>query len=178
MRHVWPDFCLPLPPHSCVHDGVYERQRRGTEYALDSEWERLQQEADLYRLATHVHRGQSARSRKCAYKWGSYFYFSCHFTRSLYNRSLYTSVGSFSGTSSYFSSHYCLPTSFCVEHWNGRSSLSEVSLPTSQVSRPLCIHWGLFCPGFPTVGHTVPWTAPSPLPSFPHDFWPAPILLK
>lgn len=31
---------------------------------------------------------------------------------------------------------------------------------------------------FPTVGHTVPWTAPSPLPSVPHDFWPAPILLK
>lgn len=74
----------------------------------------LQQEADLYRLATHVHRGQSASSRKCAYKWGSYFYFFCHFTRSLYNRSsIYTSVGFFFGTSSYFSLHYCLPTTFC-----------------------------------------------------------------
>lgn len=75
----------------------------------------LQQEADLYRLATHVHRGQSASSRKCAYKWGSYFYFFCHFTRSLYNRSfLHTSVGFFSGTSSYFSLPYCLPTTFLL----------------------------------------------------------------
>lgn len=103
---------VSLPsPLLCAWRCVYERQRRGTEYMFDGEWEMLQQEADLYRLATHVHRGQSASSRKCVYKWGSYFYCFCHFTRSPSNRSLlYTSFSFFSGTSSYFSLHYCLPT--------------------------------------------------------------------
>lgn len=82
---------------------------------LDSEWEMLQQEADLYRLATHVHRGQSASSRKCVYKWGSYFYCSCHFTRSpAYRSFLYTLLSFFSGTSSYFPLHYCFPLLFLL----------------------------------------------------------------
>lgn len=42
----------------------------------------LQHGACLYRLATPVHRGQPASNRKCVYKWGSYFYCFCHFTRS------------------------------------------------------------------------------------------------
>lgn len=42
----------------------------------------LQHGADLYRLASPVHRGQSASNRKCVYKWGSYFYCFCHLTRS------------------------------------------------------------------------------------------------
>lgn len=42
----------------------------------------LQRGADLYRLASPVHRGQSASNRKCVYKWGSYFYCFCHLTRS------------------------------------------------------------------------------------------------
>lgn len=76
MRHVWPDFHLPsLPPSPilCAWRCVWKTEKGG--------WIRVtvsgrgcSRKADLYRLATHVHRGHSASSRKCVYKWGSYFY--------------------------------------------------------------------------------------------------------
>lgn len=69
------------PTHPCVHDCVYDREG-ATKCVLASVGEMLQHRADLYRLATPVHRGQSASSRKCVYKWGSYFYCFHHFTRS------------------------------------------------------------------------------------------------
>lgn len=123
---MWPDFFASPPFHSCVHDGVCERRRRGTKYVLDSEWEMLQQEADLYRLATHVHRGQSASSRKCVYKWGSYFYCFCHFTRSpSYRASVLLSF--FSGTSSYFLLHYCFPLLFMLDTETAEVSFEKVS---------------------------------------------------
>lgn len=71
----------PPPTYPCVHDCVYYREG-GTKCVLASVGEMLQHRADLYRLATPVHRGQSASSRKYVYKWGSYFYCFHHFTRS------------------------------------------------------------------------------------------------
>lgn len=64
-----------FPTHVCMT----VRMKEG---AGPSVWEMLQRGADLYRLATPVHRGQSASNRKCVYKWGSYFYCFCHFARS------------------------------------------------------------------------------------------------
>lgn len=131
-----------LLPHSCMHDSVYERQRRGTEYVFDSEWEMLQQEADLYRLATHVHRGQSASSRKCVSKWGSYFYCFCHFTRSPSSRSsFYNLLSFFSGTSSYFSLHHCFTETAEVRF--------EKFLPTLPGFQASVHPSGSFLPWFP-----------------------------
>lgn len=137
-----------------MRDGVCERQRRGTEYVLDSEWETLQQEADLYRLATHVHRGRSASSRKCVYKWGSYFYCFCHFTRSpSYRSPLYTLLSFFSGTSSYFPLHYCIPTTFwfflCVLNTEAAEVSAEKFLPTLPGFQASVLPLGTFLPWFP-----------------------------
>lgn len=141
-------FLPPFPPHSCVHDGVYKRQRRGTEYVFDSEWEMLQQAADLYRLATHVHRGQSASSRKCVCKWGSYFYCFCHFTRSpSYRSSLYTLLYFFSGTSSYFPFHPCFPLFIFLNTETAEVSFEKL-LPTFPGFQASVHPLGSFLPWF------------------------------
>lgn len=132
----------------------------------------LRRGAGLYRLATPVHRGQSASNRKCVYKWGSYFYCFCHFTRSGISLILSPSTSlSFSGTSSYFSSLCCppppcLPPAFCSlipesAEVRFQKFLSSRFLLT-QVSRAPGVHQGFSCPGFPTIGHSVLGTAPGP----------------
>ncbi len=139
-----------------------------------SVWEMLRRGAGLYRLASPVHRGQSASNRKCVYKWGSYFYCVCHFTRSTISLLLSpsTSLSFLSGTPSYFSSLRCpppcLPPAFVlwsrkVQKLAFRSSSPLFSSPLlssplllTQVSRAPGVHQGFSCPGFPTVGHSVP----------------------
>lgn len=125
-----PDFSLPSP---CVRDCEHERER-GTENVFVSVWEILRRRADLYRLATPVHRGQSASNRKCVYKWGSYFYCFCHFTRSAISLipSPSTSVSFFSGTSSYFSSLCFLPPAFV--RWSLK--VQKLALKSFIPSRP------------------------------------------
>lgn len=121
---------LASPLHVCVSVCLRER---GAECVLVRVWEMLRCWAGLYRLATPVHRGQSASNRKCVYKWGSYFYCFCHFTRS--NISLITSSTSlsfFSGTSSYFSSLRCLLPAFV--RWSLK--VQKLAFKSSSPSHP------------------------------------------
>lgn len=135
----------------------------------------LRRGAGLYRLATPVHRGQSASNRKCVYKWGSYFYCFCHFTRSTISLilSCSTSLSFFSGTSSYFPSLGCPPPSLLPAFVRWSLKVQNLAFRSSsplltEVSRPPGIHQGFFCPGFPTVGQSVLGTAPGS----PYNFKP------
>jgi len=103
---MWPDLSPPSTPRVWISVSVRQREKHTrTHSVLVCVCEAPQRAAGLCRLATPVRRGQSASNRKCAYKWGSYFYCFCHFTRSTIALILSPSpLLLFSGTSSYSSS--------------------------------------------------------------------------
>lgn len=162
--------CLPV----CIRQGERKRETLSVcSCVFVSVWEMLRRGAGLYRLATPVHRGQSASNRKYVYKWGSYFYCFCHFTRSTISLILSpsASLSFFSGTSSYFSSLSCPPPSLLPAFVRWSLKVHKLAFRSSspllaEVSRPPRIHQGFSCPGFPTVRHSVQGTAPGPACKF------------
>lgn len=136
---------------------------------LDSEWETLQQEADLYRLATHVHRGQSGKQQKVCLQVGQLFllFLPLHKVTILQISSLYLTLLLFWNIlllsltllySHYFLGFLCVCV--CVLNTETAEVSAEKFLPTLPGFQASVLPSGTFLPWFPHC--------PAPSPPLSH----------